>query len=66
MNHQKTEGKNSQRKRRETLLFQPSKWKSNQPFLFNEVDPFNQKIAIALYHNKHIQHVLFLDHVLNL
>lgn len=38
----------------------------NKPFLFNEVNSFNQEVAITLNHDKHIQHVLLLDHMLNL
>lgn len=39
---------------------------TDKPFLFNEIDPLNQKIAVTLYHDKHIQHILFLDDMLNL
>lgn len=45
-----------------------SKWKkrTNKPFLFNKVNPFKQDITITLYHYIHIQHVLLLNHQLNL
>ena len=43
-----------------------NKFKLNQPLLCNEVDPLNQEVAVSFNLIIHIQHILLLDHMLNL